>query len=57
MREDGRLVQSRDPSVPEFLFQFSDYLHAVATPDGLELQEHVEELVERPPMAEILRVG
>lgn len=57
MREDGRLVQSRDPGMPESLFQFSDYLHAVATPDGLELQEHVEELVERPPIVEILRVG
>ena len=32
----------------------SDYLHAVATPEGLKLREHVEELVERPPMVEIL---
>lgn len=57
MREDGRLNQIRDQSLPEQLFQFSDYLHAVATPDGLDLQEHVEELVERPPMAEVLRVS
>jgi glucosyl-3-phosphoglycerate synthase len=57
MRQEGRLNQRRDPSVPEFLFQFSDYLHAVATPDGLALQEHVEELVERPPISEVLRVG
>jgi glucosyl-3-phosphoglycerate synthase len=56
LRQEGRLVQPRDPNLPESLFQFSDYLHAVATPEGLKLQEHVEELVERPPMAEIRRV-
>src|SRR5215204_316796 len=54
LRQDGRLQQPRDPSLPDSLFQFSDYLHAVATPDGLKLREHVEELVERPPMAEVL---
>ena len=56
LREDGRLNQTRDQSLPEQLFQFSDYLHAVATPDGLELKEYVEELVERPPITEALRV-
>jgi len=54
LRQDGRLRQARDPSMPDSLFQFSDYLHAVATPEGLRLREHVEELVERPPMAEVL---
>ena len=54
LREDGRLRQVRDPSTPDSLFQFSDYLHAVATPEGLKLREHVEELVERPPMAKVL---
>ncbi len=57
MRQDGRLQQVRDPSLPDSLFQFSDFLHAVATPGGLVLQEHVEELVERPPLAEIPVVG
>lgn len=57
LREDGRLHQIRDESLPDTLFQFSDYRHAVATPEGLELQEYVEELVERPPMAEVQRVG
>jgi glucosyl-3-phosphoglycerate synthase len=57
LRQDGRLNQARDPNLPEQLFQFSDYRHAVATPDGLKLQQYVEELVERPPMAEIHRVG
>lgn len=57
MRQDGRLHTPRDTNLPDSLFQFSDYLHAVATPDGLKLQEHVEELVERPPMAEVLRVS
>jgi glucosyl-3-phosphoglycerate synthase len=54
LRQDERLQQPRDPSVPDSLFQFSDYLHAVATPEGLKLREHVEELVERPPMAKVL---
>jgi glucosyl-3-phosphoglycerate synthase len=57
LRQDGRLHQVRDPSLPESLFQFSNYLHAVATPDGLKIDEHVEELVERPPLAEVLKVG
>ncbi len=57
MRQEGRLNQPRDPDLPEQLFQFSDYLHAVATPEGLKLQEYVEELVERPPIADVLRVG
>jgi glucosyl-3-phosphoglycerate synthase len=56
LRQEGRLNQVRDPSLPDSLFQFSDYLHAVATPDGLRLQEYVEELVERPPIQEALRV-
>jgi len=56
LRQEGRLNQTRDPSLPDSLFQFSDYRHAVATPDGLQLQEYVEELVERPPIQEVLRV-
>ncbi len=57
LRQDGRLHQVRDPNLPDQLFQFSDYLHAVATPEGLQLQEYVEELVERPPINEVLKVG
>ena len=57
LRQEGRLNQARDPNLPEQLFQFSDYLHAVATPEGLTLQEYVEELVERPPIAEVLKVS
>lgn len=56
LREDGRLNQARDPRLPDQFFQFSEYQHAVATPDGLRLQEYVEELVERPPIKEVLRV-
>ncbi len=56
LRQEGRLNQVRDPSMPDSLFQFSDYRHAVATPEGLKLQEYVEELVERPPIKEVLRV-
>ncbi len=57
LRQEGRLNQARDPNLPEQLFQFSDYLHAVATPEGLKLQEYVEELVERPPIADVLTVS
>jgi glucosyl-3-phosphoglycerate synthase len=57
MRQDGRLNQPQDPGSPDSLYQLSDYLHAVATPGGLKLQEYVEELVERPPIKEVLRVG
>ena len=56
LRQDGRLDQARDPNLPDSFFQFSNYHHAVATPDGLRIQEYVEELVERPPMAEVLKV-
>ncbi|MGI8649889.1 MAG: glucosyl-3-phosphoglycerate synthase [Rubrobacter sp.] len=55
MREDGRLDMSADRRVPTSLHQFSDYLHAVATPEGLKLNEYVEELVERPPMNDVLK--
>ncbi|MDP9424972.1 MAG: glucosyl-3-phosphoglycerate synthase [Actinomycetota bacterium] len=57
LRQDGRLQQVRDPGLPDSLFQFSEYLHAVATPEGLALREHVEELVERPPLAEVMSFG
>jgi glucosyl-3-phosphoglycerate synthase len=30
------------------------YLHAVATTEGLRLDEHINELVERPPLAQVL---
>ena len=30
------------------------YLHAVATQDGLRLDEHLTELLERPPMLQVL---
>jgi glucosyl-3-phosphoglycerate synthase len=30
------------------------YLHAVATPDGMRLDEHLNQLVERPPLTRIL---
>lgn len=56
LRQEGRLQQVREPGLPESFFQFSDYLHAVATPEGLKLQEYVEELVERPPINEVLKV-
>jgi glucosyl-3-phosphoglycerate synthase len=56
LRQEGRLNQARNPNLPESLFQFSDYRHAVATPEGLKLQEYVEELVERPPIADALRI-
>ena len=57
MRQDGRLNQATGPNDSVSTFQFSEYQHAVATPEGLRLQEYVEELVERPPVNEVLKVG
>ncbi len=33
------------------------YLHAVATEDGLRLDEHFNQLLERPPLAQVLAAG
>jgi hypothetical protein len=30
------------------------YLHAVATASGLRLDEHLSELLERPPLAQVM---
>ena len=40
-------------SVPGLWDQPDTYLHAVATEDGLHLDEHLNELVERPPLARL----
>jgi glucosyl-3-phosphoglycerate synthase len=57
-REDlaGRLDGvALDQSIPGLwdLRQPDTYLHAVATEDGLRLDEHLNELVERPPLASL----
>ena len=36
------------------LRQPETYLHAVATEDGLRLDEHLNELIERPPMVRLI---
>jgi len=43
------------PSVPNVweLRRPETYVHAVATEDGLRLDEHLNELLERPPMAQV----
>lgn len=45
------------PSAPNVweLRRPETYLHAVATEDGLRLDEHLNELFERPPMAQVLQ--
>jgi glucosyl-3-phosphoglycerate synthase len=50
-RFDGQL----DPEMQGLweLHQPDTYLHAVATEDGLRLDEHLNELVERPPLASL----
>lgn len=40
-------------AVPGLWEQPDTYLHAVATQDGLHLDEHLNELVERPPLASL----
>jgi hypothetical protein len=43
----------RGPDVWE-LRRPETYLHAVATEHGLRLDEHLNQLLERPPMAQVL---
>ena len=48
----GRQADGDVPSLWE-LHQPDTYLHAVATEDGLRLDEYLNELVERPPLASL----
>ena len=47
-----RVIDGDEPGLWE-LRQPETYLHAVATADGLRLDEHLNELIERPPMARL----
>jgi hypothetical protein len=47
-----RELDSVDSALWE-LRQPETYLHAVATEDGLRLDEHLNELIERPPLARL----
>jgi glucosyl-3-phosphoglycerate synthase len=51
MRE-GLELDGVEPGLWE-LRQPETYLHAVATEDGLRLDEHLNELIERPPLARL----
>jgi glucosyl-3-phosphoglycerate synthase len=57
LHREGRLLMDTDTDVPGFSLRLSEYIHAVDMPGGLHLQKHIEDLVERPPMVEILRAG
>jgi glucosyl-3-phosphoglycerate synthase len=50
----GRGAVAHDPSEMLALPRRDVYLHAVGTSDGLRLDEHLNELVERPPMSQLL---
>jgi hypothetical protein len=50
---DQRALAPSAPDVWE-LRRPETYLHAVATEDGLRLDEHLNALLERPPMAQVL---
>ena len=52
---EGLAQRARDlgDSVPGLWDQPDTYLHAVATEEGLHLDEHLNELVERPPLASL----
>ena len=50
---DGAVPDPRAPGLWD-LPGPETYLHAVATQDGLRLDEHLTELLERPPMARVL---
>ena len=47
-----RVIDGDEPGLWE-LRQPETYLHAVATEDGLRLDEHLNELIERPPLARL----
>jgi len=49
---EQQMLAPRGPDVWE-LRRPETYLHAVATEDGLRLDEHLNELLERPPIAEV----
>ena len=49
LRGDGNL----DGTMTGLWEQPDTYLHAIATEDGLRLDEHLNELVERPPLASL----
>jgi glucosyl-3-phosphoglycerate synthase len=53
----GRGALAHDPSEVLALPQRDVYLHAVGTGDGLRLDEHLVELLERPPMTQVLATG
>jgi len=52
---EGLAQRDRDlgDSVPGLWDQPDTYLHAVATEEGLHLDEHLNELGERPPLASL----
>ena len=53
-RLDGGLGNGAlDNGVPGLWEQPDTYLHAVATEDGLRIDEHLNELIERPPLASL----
>ena len=53
---DGDGLDGAEPGLWE-LRQPDTYLHAVGTNDGLRLDEHLNELVERPPLARLTGGG
>ena len=53
----GRGAVAHDPSEMLALPRRDVYLHAVGTPDGLRLDEHLVELLERPPLTHVLSAG
>jgi glucosyl-3-phosphoglycerate synthase len=53
-RLDGGLGNGAlDNGVPGLWEQPDTYLHAVATEEGLRIDEHLNELIERPPLASL----
>jgi glucosyl-3-phosphoglycerate synthase len=65
LRALGRRVHLNQPQIPEQgspgrlwpLPGRDIYRHAVATADGLRLDEHLNELTERPPLVQVLATG
>jgi glucosyl-3-phosphoglycerate synthase len=57
LTEPEPLEQEPPGQGPHSLRRQDLYLHAVATSDGLRLDEHLNHLAERPPLADVLRLA
>ena len=54
LREEGRLREPGSAGIPGLVAEADGYLHARRSSESLHLDHHVVEVIERPPMADVL---